>query len=48
MQKDRKPMYNCERNLEYSIKVNVNVTFNTFNVLNGLVFVMDFKVMDSV
>ena len=25
---------NCDRNLEYSTKVNVNVTFNAFNVLN--------------
>ena len=24
---------NCDRNLEYSTKVNVNVTFNAFNVL---------------
>ena len=30
---------NCDRNLEYSIKVNVNITFNAFNVLNGIVLV---------
>ena len=37
-----------KRNLEYSIKVNVNVRFNTFNVLNGLVmvFLADLKVTD--
>ena len=28
-----------KRNLEYSIKVDVNVRFNTFNILNGLVMV---------
>ena len=30
---------NCDRYLEYSIKVNVNVTFNAFNVLDRLVLV---------
>ena len=34
---------NCDRNLEYSIKVNVNKTFNAFNILDRLVFFNSLK-----
>ena len=43
---------NCDRNLEYSTKVTVNVTFNAFNVLffffffNGLKNLTDQQLME--